>query len=99
MIPNTHADVDAYTVKQNGCEAWLYKLKEFLQQTLGRKFKLDGQTPHAVQFVYDGKIEVDLLLSPCWSNPKQLYDFLRTVPKAKQFRLVKEKLWLVSSAC
>jgi len=77
-------------VKTNGYEVWLNRLKTFLQQTLGWRFRFDKKTPHAVQFVYDGKIEVDLLLSPYWSNPRLLYDFLGTVPKDKHFRLVKE---------
>lgn len=75
-------------MKENGYQAWLEKLKHFLQQSLGRKFKLDQLTLHAVQFEYEGKIDVDLLLSPYWSDPHQLYDFLRQVPEAKRFRLV-----------
>lgn len=75
-------------MRENGYQAWLEKLKHFLQQSLGRKFKLDQLTPHAVQFEYEGKIDVDLLLSPYWSDPHQLYDFLRQVPEAKRFRLV-----------
>jgi len=77
-------------VEENGYKALLNKLQAFLEQTLGRKFKYTNKTQHAVQFVYDGKIEVDLLLSPYWSNPRLLYDFLRTVPEDKRFRLVKE---------
>lgn len=82
-----HADINQYTVRDNGYQAWLGKLQHFLQQSLGRKFKLDQLTPHAVQFQYDGKIDVDLLLSPYWSNQHQLYNFLRQVPEANRFRL------------
>ena len=81
------ADVNQYTVRDNGYRAWLGKLQHFLQQSLGRKFKLDQLTPHAVQFEYDGKIDVDLLLSPYWSDQHQFYDFLRQVPEANRFRL------------
>lgn len=77
-------------MKENGYDVWLDRLKAFLQQTLGRRFRFEKKTPHAVQFVYDGKIEVDLLLSSYWSNPRLLYEFLGTVPKDKHFRLVKE---------
>ena len=74
-------------MRENGYQAWLEKLKHFLQQSLGRKFKLDKMTPHAVQFEYGGKIDVDLLLSPYWSDQHQFYDFLGQVPEAKRFRL------------
>jgi len=86
----THADIDQYAVEENGYKAWLNKVEAFLRQTLGRKFEFKKKTPHAVQFVYDRKIEVDLLLSSYWSNPRLLYDFLGTVPKDKRFGLVKE---------
>ena len=83
-----HADIDKDTVIEQGYKAWLKEMKVFLRQSLGEKFKLDQLTLHAVQFEYSRKIDVDLLLSPYWSNPKQLYDFLRHVPEAQRSRLV-----------
>ena len=80
-----YVDISQYTVRENGFQALLEKMKSFLQRSLGGSYRL---TPHAVQFKYDGKIDVDLLLSPYWSDPHQLYKFLGQVPKVKRSMLV-----------
>ena len=80
-----HVDISQHTVRENGFRAWLEKMKSFLQRSFGGSYKL---TPHAVQFKYDGKIDVDLLLSPYWSDPDQLYKFLGQIPEAKRSMLV-----------
>ena len=80
-----YVDINQHTVRKNGFRPSLEKVKSFLQKSFGGSFE---ETPHAVQVEYGGKIDVDLLLSPYWSDPHQLYDFLRQVPEAKRFRLV-----------
>lgn len=85
-----HAGITAQEIKTNGYTSWLSKLEWFLKETLGRR--LDRQsftkTPHAVQFKYNGMIDVDLLLSPFWNDHYEVYDFLKSVPEAKRFRWV-----------
>lgn len=93
-----HVDISQYKVRENGFRAWLEKVKSFLQQSLGRNFKLEQLTPHAVQFEYGGKIDVDLLLSPYWSDPHQLYKFLGQVPQAERSKLVRH-LYRILSVC
>ncbi len=79
-------------MKNRGYTSWLNKLERFLRETLGQKIDRQSikQTPHAVQFKYDGKIEVDLLVSPFWDSHYDLYEFLQTIPESKRFRLVKQ---------
>lgn len=90
-----HVDISQYKVRENGFRAWLEKVKSFLQKSFGGSFKV---TPHAVQFEYGGKIDVDLLLSPYWSDPHQLYKFLGQVPQAERSKLVRH-LYRILSVC
>ena len=71
---------------RHGYERWLTKLHLFLEETIPEKYHHSKTTPHAVQFVYKGRIDVDLLVSPFWQSPEDLYRFLKSVrPKKKQF--------------
>lgn len=67
-------------LERHGFHFWLEQLKTFLNRTLGISAEI---TPHSVQFDYN-HLEVDLLVSPCWHNPNQLYNFLKTVPINKR---------------
>ena len=64
----------------------LRELRDFLSTTLGRKFELIKSTPHMVQFHYDRKIDVDLLISPFWSSADELYQFMRTLHKDDRYK-------------
>ena len=68
-----------------GIKSWLEKIDDFLKRTLGRKYEHQRNTPHAVQFKYDGKIDVDLLISPYWSSKEDFYRFLKTLRPEKRF--------------
>ena len=67
------------------------KLKRFLQTTLGSKVDQQSikQTPYTLQVKYDDRIDVDLLVSPFWAKPSELYQFLREVPESNRIRLVR----------
>ena len=64
----------------------LRELLGFLSTTLGRKFELIKSTPRMVQFRYDRKIDVDLLISPFWSSRDELYQFMRTLHKDDRYK-------------
>lgn len=79
--------IDPNDVKQNGYDRWLGQLKLFLEETLDEDDIEDiSRTVHSVQFTYKEWIEVDLLVSPKWDYPADLYNFLGTVPKHRRFR-------------
>lgn len=56
-------------------QPWLRKLHAFLQNKRGYSFK--KMTKRSVQFRYKDKVDVDLLVSPYWSNKDEFYMFLR----------------------
>ena len=59
--------------------ALLRKVNDFLFKTLHRRFEGYRVTPHLVQFKFDEKIDVDLLLSRRWSSREEFYDFLKNL--------------------
>ena len=64
-------------------QPWLRKLHAFLQNKQGYSFK--KMTKRSVQFRYKDKVDVDLLVSPYWSNKDEFYMFLRDeVPRDRR---------------
>ena len=50
---------------------WLKPLKKFLKSTFGQEYKHQKLTKRSLQFRFRDFIDVDLLISPFWSeNPK-----------------------------
>ncbi len=65
-----------------GYESYLHKLRSFLGRVPGVVLK--ESKPHAVSFEYHG-IDVDLLVSPNWSTPDDLWHFLQDVDQDQIF--------------
>nr|CAO00531.1 (2-5)A synthetase [Lubomirskia baikalensis] len=65
---------------------WTDLLDTFLQQTLGRKYQPQGKTDCAVQFIYNDKIGVDLLISPNWRSLREFYTFLLGTPAVDRMK-------------
>ena len=62
-------------------------LKVFMEEEFNLTTKTPGRNHRSVQFAISYKnvsLQVDLLVSPYWSNPGEFYDFLRRIPKEKQ---------------
>jgi hypothetical protein len=70
--------------KPNEFQPWIQKLHAFLTKALGHNYNFTGMTKRSVQFYYKRMVEVDLLVSPYWSNQHELYRFLQGVPKEKR---------------
>ena len=63
-----------------GYEPWLSKIDELFKsdKDIAGFYHLHAKTDRALLFTLEG-IEVELLLSPIWSRPGELYSFLETV--------------------
>ncbi len=62
-------------------------LDEFLSQQFGPKpdkpipdYRMLKIQPRSVKFIFKRQINVDLLVSPYFETPTDLYNFLETVP-------------------
>ena len=81
------ADISAENVLKHGYgyKGTLDAIDSYLAGIFPRKYKFEKATPTstpcALQFTFKGYLEVDLLVSPFWQSPKQLFDFLHTVPE------------------
>lgn len=80
--------ISADKVLSSGYEKWLDLLTRFLQSapTLHEKVYGLKQTTYSVQFTYKGYIEVELLVSPFWYRPDDLYGFLNRLQRDKLYR-------------
>ena len=58
----------------------LKRLDEYLNETLQDKYHKTNISRYSIIFVYQGVVEVDLLLSPWWDAPDNFYRFLKTIP-------------------
>jgi len=65
-------------MRSSGFRSWLDRLQQFLE-TQHRRVRITNRTNHSVQFKFDDIIDVDLLVSPCWSDQQEYYDYLRSV--------------------
>ena len=63
----------------DGYSWWTTQLKEFIDKEFGIESKTPGKYHRSVQFVLVNqgvRLEVDLLVSPFWSNPRDFYQVL-----------------------
>ena len=76
---------------------WVLQLKEFIQRAFGRDCTRLDSNKHSVQFRFQDMIDVDLLVSPYWSdNPRTavrqdlaaFYRFLQRVPQHLRMQYV-----------
>lgn len=79
------ADITGEMVLREGYHKWLNLLQTFLETKFGADVR---KTIHSVQFTFNGKIDVDLLVSPYWKDQQELYRFLNRVPKDRQSEYV-----------
>lgn len=63
---------------------WLDILQRFLDRKQPGKLSERNRTQISLQFRFDGKIDVDMLVSPLWSCPGELYNFLTKISFEKR---------------
>lgn len=71
-------------------EPWLRQLKELIERVDGVTLMRQSKQ-FSVQFSFDynhqgSPVDVDLLISPYWNNPEELYNFLRSVPQEERMK-------------
>jgi len=71
--------VDSKKVVQSGLEYWLRLLEHYLDRKHPGDLTHKTTTPYSRQFKFEGKINVDMLVSPFWQEHTQLYQFLETI--------------------
>lgn len=76
------SSVDGNNILVHGVRKPLHQLRSFLGKIPG--LVLNATKPHAVNFTYHG-IDVDLLVSPNWPSPYDLWRFLQNVDRGKLF--------------
>ena len=79
-------DITGQAVHARGGDfrGWLEKLDAFLATTFRYDYKKTNMTLRSVQFKFKDTIDVDLLVSPYWSDQHELYRFLKQVPAEKR---------------
>lgn len=79
----THIDVTKEEVqeKDGNFKGWLTKLDTFLRSTFRRDYKKSRMTLRCLKFKLKDTIEVNLLVSPNWTDQQELYSFLKGIPK------------------
>lgn len=90
-------DLEAHAVVQHGYRGWLGRINVFLQEDPELKdfYSFHNLTRQALQFSVEG-IEVELLLSPHWARPGDLYGFLHTTkPQNRDKFLCSAAKWQV----
>ena len=81
-------DISAVVVcSHNGFGNWTSQLKEFIEKEFGIKSYTPGYNNRSVQFKYSYQgvnLNVDLLVSPFWSDPRVFYQFLVTLSRERR---------------
>lgn len=77
-------DVDPQEVCRNGFHGYLQVPEDYLDRKIPSKTSQKRRTAHSIQFLYDRKVDVDMLISPFWSEPRKLYEFLETIPSQRE---------------
>ena len=72
-------DIDMREVTRKGYEPWLSKINELFKsdKDISEFYQFTAMTERALLFTLEG-VEVELLVSPTWSRPGELYTFLET---------------------
>ncbi len=73
-------DIDLKEVTRKGYEPWLSKINELFKadKDISGFYQFNVINERALQFTLEG-VEVELLISPIWSRPGELYTFLETI--------------------
>ena len=75
--------ITSASVLNDGVEEELEKLKEFLKKHFRGNCIIIKLTKHAVTFLFNGVLKVDLLPSPYWKDEKTFHEFLRSIPESR----------------
>ena len=80
MILMIISDVDVKEVERMGYQYWLSKLNNMFQsdEEMSKFYKFQRMTEHALQCSFEG-VDVDVLVSPQWGRPGELYTFFETI--------------------
>ena len=68
------------SVTRKGYEPWLSKINELFKsdKDISRFYEFHVMNERALLFTLEG-VEVELLVSPIWSRPGELYTFLESI--------------------
>ena len=69
---------------ENGFEYWLSILVNFLDRKLPGSLTDINKTSRSLQFKFEYKIDVDMLVSPFYREPRTLYRFLQRIEPGQQ---------------
>ena len=74
-----HAGIDARDIARTGYEQWLSRINELFKsdKDISEFYQFHVMTERALQFTLEG-VELEILVSPVWSRPGELYTFLET---------------------
>lgn len=71
--------IDGNDVVRKGFDHWLEIVRDHLERMLPGQIKERIMTSRSLQFKFDDYIDVDILMSPFWREPKKLYMFLQQI--------------------
>lgn len=57
------------------------------------------EKPHAISFSFNQRIDVDMLISPYWREPSELYKFLKDIPQSERFKYKYNHLRFANLIC
>ena len=70
-------DITGEDIRSGGYADWLEKLYDFLRYNYGYECVFHREKFRSVPFTFKSLIDVDLLVSPYWSDQHEFYQFLR----------------------
>jgi hypothetical protein len=78
-------DLDGHKLVKEGFDSPLGLLEGILDRRNPDMLTDRHRAPRSRQFTFDGKIEVDMLVSPYWGeHPRELYKFLQEINPGKR---------------
>ena len=79
------AGVEGSQILQEGFDPLLDMLIKYLERRLPGQLFDKHRTVHSVQFKFENRIDVDMLVSPFWREPSAFYHFLGTISPKDRF--------------
>lgn len=77
--------MDGHKIVQDGFGHWIDIVQQFLDRKLDGRIADRHRTIHSSQYKFDGRLDVDMLVSPFWREPDGLYQFLQSIAPGDRF--------------
>ena len=78
--------VDGPKILREGFDPLLDILIRYLDRKLPGQLHDKDRTPFSIQFKFENKIDVDMLVSPLWREPSAFYHFLETIEPRNRYQ-------------